>query len=450
MGACHNSSANVRGEFTRSFAHWSHRLRSRRITSTTPIPTSAPDHTRLSPTSVRPAWIVAVAAAGLISVMTAPGQTAGLSVFTDPLIEQLGISRTEISFSYMIGTLLGAMAQPFLGRALDRWDPRRVMVIIAISFSLILVSMSFVSGVIDLTIGYTGLRMAGQGALGLAVTTAITRAITHRRGLALGISAAVGSAGISLAPIGLERLIDATGIQAAWRWEALAVAVIVIPAALLLPRAHTSHRHHESHSGLVSGWTLREATRTGMFWVLVAATSTISMLGTGLMFQQVAILAERGLSPLEAASNFVPQTITALAATVTVGALVDQVSPRIFVIVSMAAMAAALCMVTIATPGWGSISYGLVLGLAGGALRGMEAATFARYYGVAHIGSIRGVATSIGLAASAFGPLAFAVASDVTGNFTTPALVFAILPAVILVAVTVVRSPETDPVPIAH
>lgn len=382
-----------------------------------------------------------MAAAGLISVMTFPGQTAGLSVFTDPLINQLGISRTEISLSYLIGTLLGAAAQPFLGRALDRWDPRRVILVIAVSFSTILFLMSFVTGVLDLTIGYTGLRMAGQGALGLAVTTAITRAIRHRRGLALGISAAVGSAGISLAPIGLERLINEVGIYAAWRWEALAVAVVVIPAVLLLPRTHSEVGFRRVDTTQATGWTRRDATRTGMFWVLVGATSTISMLSTGLAFQQVAILAERGLSPLEAASNFLPQTATALAATVAVGALVDRVSPRIFVILSMAAMSAALCMVTIATPGAGALAYGLVLGLAGGALRGMEAATFARYFGVAHIGSIRGLATAVGLGASALGPLAFALASGVAGNFTTPALIFAMLPLVVLVAVTLVKTP---------
>ncbi len=373
--------------------------------------------------------------------MTFPGQTAGLSVFTDPLINQLGISRTEISLSYLIGTLLGAAAQPFLGRALDRWDPRRVILVIAVSFSTILFLMSFVTGVLDLTIGYTGLRMAGQGALGLAVTTAITRAIRHRRGLALGISAAVGSAGISLAPIGLERLINEVGIYAAWRWEALAVAVVVIPAVLLLPRTHSEVGFRRVDTTQATGWTRRDATRTGMFWVLVGATSTISMLSTGLAFQQVAILAERGLSPLEAASNFLPQTATALAATVAVGALVDRVSPRIFVILSMAAMSAALCMVTIATPGAGALAYGLVLGLAGGALRGMEAATFARYFGVAHIGSIRGLATAVGLGASALGPLAFALASGVAGNFTTPALIFAMLPLVVLVAVTLVKTP---------
>lgn len=385
--------------------------------------------------------MIAVAAAGVISAMTAPGQTAGLSVFTDPLITQLGISRTEISLSYLIGTLLGAVAQPFLGRALDRWDPRRVIVVIALAFSAILFLMSFVTGIIDLTVGYTGLRMAGQGALGLAVTTAITRAISHRRGLALGISAAVGSAGISLAPIGVERLITAVGIYAAWRWEAAAVALVVVPAALLLPRTRSGARSPRAVDIAGHGWTRHDAIRTGMFWALVAATSMISMLSTGLAFQQVAILAERGLSPLEAASNFLPQTATALAATVGVGALVDRVSPRVFVVVSMTAMSTALCLVTVATPGAGALLYGLVLGLAGGALRGMEAATFARYFGVAHIGSIRGLATSVALAASALGPVAFALASDVAGNFSAPALVFAVLPVAVVVAVLVVKSP---------
>ena len=41
--------------------------------------------------------------------MTAPGQTAAVSVFTDPLIASLGTSRTQLSASYLIGTLLGPL-----------------------------------------------------------------------------------------------------------------------------------------------------------------------------------------------------------------------------------------------------------------------------------------------------------------------------------------------------
>ena len=58
-------------------------------------------------------WLVLVLAGGVILAMTAPGQTAGLSPFTDPLIDELGVTRTAISFSYLIGTLTGALHAPF-------------------------------------------------------------------------------------------------------------------------------------------------------------------------------------------------------------------------------------------------------------------------------------------------------------------------------------------------
>ncbi len=55
----------------------------------------------LTPHAVAPApvptrWWGVVAAGALVSAATAPGQTAGLSPLTDPLIDELGISRTDI------------------------------------------------------------------------------------------------------------------------------------------------------------------------------------------------------------------------------------------------------------------------------------------------------------------------------------------------------------------
>lgn len=110
---------------------------------------------------------------------------------------------------------MGALAQPIIGRASDRWDVRRVIIVIGVAFAAILLAASFVTDVFGLTFSYIGIRMAGQGALGLAVTTAVSRAVVHRRGLALGISATAGSAGISLAPLALERLVAAVGVHEA-------------------------------------------------------------------------------------------------------------------------------------------------------------------------------------------------------------------------------------------
>jgi len=387
-----------------------------------------------------------VLAAGVISVMTAPGQTAGLSVFTDPLIAELGVSRTSISVSYLVGTLVGAVVQPFLGRALDRWGVRTTTLWLGGGFAMVLLALSFVSEIVGLTAGFVGVRMIGQGALTLAATTAVARGIQHRRGLALGIASAMGSAGISLAPIGLERLIGLVGIHAAWRWEALIVALVVLPLAFVFPNRRSGHGPVETTTGQIrtqrASWTLQEATRSGMFWVIAAGLAASGMLSTGLAFHQIAILGNQGLSPLEAAANFLPQTITGIIATLLTSSLIDRVNPKVFIVVSMLTLAAALLMLPWVTPGVIAIVYGLVLGAAGGGLRGMEAASYVRYYGTTHIGAIRGVAMSISLAATAVGPIALSLGADLTGGFVVPAAVLAVLPVLVGVSAILVRQPR--------
>ena len=53
-----------------------------------------------------------VAVSALARAMTAPGQTAAIPGFIDPMTEGLGISRSAISTAYLIGTLPGAGGPP--------------------------------------------------------------------------------------------------------------------------------------------------------------------------------------------------------------------------------------------------------------------------------------------------------------------------------------------------
>lgn len=132
-------------------------------------------------------------------------------------------------------------------------------------------------------------------------------------------------------------------------------------------------------------------------------------------------MGDQGLAAFKAAANFLPQAITGLLGTLGVGALIDRADPRIFVGVGMFAMVAALLLLPVISPGWMAVVYGLTLGSASDTLRGMETASFVRYYGVTHIGAIRGLATSISLAASAVGPYVLALGAEVAGGFAARA-----------------------------
>ena len=389
-------------------------------------------------------WALIVAAGSMLTAMTFPGQTAGLSPFTDPLIESLDIDRTAISFSYLLATLTGALTMPILGRLLDKYGAKRAIIVIGFLLMTVVFLASFITDIIGLTASYVGLRMTGQGALSLAATTLIARTITHKPGLALGIVGAVGSAGISLAPVGVERLIALTDISTAWRIEAALVAIIVLPIAFLLPKdLPRTTTETGTHIVIVpeSGYSSREALRTGMFWVLASSGFMVGMLSTGLAFHLISILGAQGLSTLEAAANFIPQTVAAVAATLGLGAIVDRIDPRWGVAGSMLTLSGTLLILPLVTEGISGILFGLLLGASMGALRGVEAAAFVRYYGRGHIGAIRGIATSIGLASTALGPLYFALGLSFSGSYLGASLIAAIFPLLVALGAMFVKPP---------
>ncbi|WP_231497152.1 MFS transporter [Arthrobacter sp. MA-N2] len=394
----------------------------------------------------RTSWAGTVTGAALITAASAPGQTAGLSPFTDPLITQLEVSRTDISFSYLVGTLAGALALPFIGRALDRWGARLVITAAALVFSGTLLAMSFVTGVLGLTAGFVFLRMAGQGALTLAATTAVVKAVTKRRGLAVGITAAVGSAGISLTPVLVERLISAGGLQQAWRLEAAGVLLVILPMVLLLPRhrsatpapgpparedsAATAQHGVGDPGGHVPErlWSGKQAARTPIFWAIAAALTATGMLSTALAFHQVSILTARGLTSTGAAANFIPQTVTGILTTIILGAVSHRLDPRLALAGSMGLLAAALLFLPLVNGTLTGIFYGLLLGAAGGAVRAVEPIALANYFGTASIGGIRGVITAINVGSTALGPILFSLGRDVSGGYVFPALLAAVIP----------------------
>ncbi|UQA96343.1 MFS transporter [Streptomyces halobius] len=384
--------------------------------------------------------------------MTAPGQTTGVSVFIDPLIADLGINRTQVSTAYLVGTLVGACAMPLVGRAIDRYGPRRVIAAIGAVFGAILLALSFVTGVVGLTAGFIGIRMAGQGALSLVATTTVAYWFDKRRGLALGITSAIGTAGISLAPVLIERLVSDYGWRQAWAIEGIAVWLIVIPLALFGIRNRPADlgQHVDGVTPTdgaptdapLTGWPLRKALRTGAFWAVAACLAASSMLTTGLNFHQIALLGERGLTPAEAAANFLPQTAAALLATLAAGALIDRLPPKVILLVAMTVLACGVLSARLVTPGWAAIGYGVLLGTSNGLLRAVESATYPRYFGTAHLGAIRGSAHTITIAASAFGPLAVSMGHDLTGHYGPALTALAALPAAAALAVLMTREPR--------
>jgi MFS family permease len=111
-------------------------------------------------------WII-LGAGAFGSFMTLPGQTAGVSVFFDPITTDLGISRTSASIAYAAGTLAGILPAPIIGRWIDRWGPRLTGAIIAGALGLACAYMALIQSGLMLLIGFALLRGTAIGGLSL-------------------------------------------------------------------------------------------------------------------------------------------------------------------------------------------------------------------------------------------------------------------------------------------
>lgn len=396
-------------------------------------------------------WHV-VAYSSIALAATGPGQTVGVSLFIDPLIRELGLSRSSVATAYLIGTLGGAIALPSIGRALDRFGVRRTMAVIGAAFGAVLIALSFVTSVAGLTVGFVGLRMAGQGALGLTASTAVALWFHRRRGMAAGLVSAFGAVGISSIPLLIEPLLADLGWRNVWRIEGLVIWAVVIPLGLLAMRDRPADLGQHPDGPIVvtqqpvtphraEGVSRAAALRHPYFWLVSTAVALTGLLTTAVAFHQISLLTERGLSPAQAAANFVPQTVAGLLATLAAGYLMDRFAARWMIIASMAVLSTGLWWGMGVSPGVSAFAFGAMLGAAGSMIRVVETVALPRYFGTLHIGSIRGLVASISVAGTAAGPVLFAAVFERTGSYSPVLLASAFAPLVIIVWALIAKEP---------
>jgi MFS family permease len=403
-------------------------------------------------------WVVlAVAALGLFA--SGPGQSHIFSVFVAPISEDLGISRTSVASAYAAATLAAAFGLPYVGRLIDRFGARRVVLAVAVLFGAAAMAFGQVTSLLWLTIGFAALRFLGQGSLMLNCANLVAQWFDQKRGLALSLMALGFSASMAVHPPLAQWLSEQVGWRAAWLWLGVLTWMLLIPPILLLAqnkpedlglRPDGASRLGDGSSGAAPpqdaevGLSVKQALRTPAFWITALALATMSMLVTALFFHQVSIFTHHGVDAHVAARVFSVSAITMVVAMPLIGRLLDRFPTKPIFACATLTQSAALIAIVFVDDLASALLYGIVFGLNNAAVQTHYTYVWPRFFGRRHLGSIQGTAQTIGVVGASIGPLPFGVAFDLFGAYTGALLLFAVQPVLCAAAILAMPLPRLE------
>ncbi len=420
-------------------------------------------------------WPIVVAGA-LGVLMSIPGQTNGVSVFTDPLISAMQMSRTQLSLAYMLGTLGSACILLWAGRLYDRFGSRTVAVVASICLALMLIFLSQsdriagqLAGALDLPrpvasfavmlVGFLGLRFWGQGILTMASQNMVAKWFNRRRGLASGLTGVCVTFGFSGAPWVLNLLIRQLGWRGAWLTMALVVGGIFAAVAWIFFRDNPEqcglHPDGERPQSPKPGeaalpvaaasepcWTRPQAARTGVFWVFTVGLALYGLYATGLTFNIVSIFEAAGMTREQAVVIFLPISMIGVVVHLSAGWLSDRLPLNALLVVMLSGMMVSTLGLAYLKPGLPIIALVAGNGLAGGIFALLSGVTWARFFGRRHLGAISGLYMSVSVLFSALGPILFSLSLALSGSYSAASLICMAAAALVLLMALRLRHPQ--------
>ena len=392
-------------------------------------------------------WVILFAStAGVLA--SAPGQTMGIATFTEYLLENIHISRNQISIAYMIGTIASSLLLTYAGKMYDKYGARWVAMLISIVLGFVLILLSQSDRIIHLFIKdgsslvyiplamavlmflFFALRFSGQGVLTMVSRNMLMKWFIARRGLVNGISSVFVAFGFSLAPLTFDSFIQETSWRWAWIIMAIGIGVFFTLFVFIFYRDNPEDMgmipdgeiHGNKEKNVIikpfRQFTLPEARKTLTFWLFSIPLAMYALYITGFTFHLVSIFEHAGMGREKALTVFIPVSVISVIISLVGGYISDKIRLKILLIIMLAGQVVALSSLAFLNEGVFYYGYIFGNGVVSGLYNVLMAVTWPRFYGRENLGRITGFVMAIIVFASALGPTLFSLSATKLGSYS--------------------------------
>jgi len=392
-------------------------------------------------------WVIL--AAGTIGIlMSIPGQTMGVAVFTESLLSDLQINRNSLSLAYLVGTLGSGLIITRAGKLYDKYGARVMAFIAGVMLGLMLVYLTRIDRLVEslkevgwmspalitfvlLAFGFWGIRFFGQGLLTMVSRNMVMKWFNRRRGLANAVLGIFSALGFSVAPKILDHVIQRLEWRGAWIFLAILVGIVfaLFVIAIFRDNPEDCGCVADGKLGAVKksrrppslpdhDYTLLEARKTIAFWAFTLGLSLSALYISGLTFHVVSVFEASGLTREQGLGIFIPTSLIAVGVQFLGGYASDYI--RLKFLLLLFALGIMLSIIGLTMLGGNSWASWMIIGGNGvvwGLYTVLIGVTWPRFYGLKHLGAISGFSLSWNVIGSALGPYMFSLSMDLTGSY---------------------------------
>jgi MFS family permease len=388
--------------------------------------------------------VVLVSALGLFWGI--PIAVYSFSVFFKPLMQEFHAGRAAVSLAFTVQLFVGALSAAPAGWLIDRFGPRRVILIGTAIFGLILVANRLFTGSLtQLYVFYVLLGLSIHGVGPIPYGTVVSHWFDRRRGVALGLTMLGIGLGAVVMPSLAQTLIARFGWNTTYSILGASVLLICWPtvACFLKEKPEDIGLFSDGATATASphidsarrGFTAHEAWRSRDFWIMVCAFILVSASVQGCAVHMAAMLSDKGLSPHSAALGSSLIGAAVLIGRAGTGYLLDRFHVSHLAAIFFGGAGLGVAVLWLANSQV-MLAGAFLVGLGLGAEVDIIAYTTSRYFGLLDFGKVYSSLLAAFALAGALGPLVMGAGFDRTGSYRDALILFFAAAAIATVLMT--------------
>ncbi|MCH2492107.1 MAG: MFS transporter [Gammaproteobacteria bacterium] len=360
-------------------------------------------------------------ATGFVLLLYNGGSRFTMGLMLKPMADDLNWTRAALSLTVTLFMVISAVVLPVIGRLVDRYRIRTVLLASVLLSSASIALMSVIQTPAQAVVLYGILfALATAGTSIAPIGVMISRWFPKHLGLANSIAISGMGAGQLVIILVLTAQLESIGWRGAFVVLAALGLLLIVPLAFLSipePAPGAAETPNAPLGNTKSELNPSDLLRDSKLWYLLVIYAICGFQDFFVATHVVAFARDQGMGTVVAGNLFALMGLVGLAGVLMTGFVSDRFGPILPTLICFAIRIVLFGLITVTTSVVAIISFALVYGFTFWITAPLTLVFVRKYFGTAHLGMLTGIVAMVHHGAGGLGAYAGGIVYDVSGSY---------------------------------